>query len=188
MALLNPTFVFGVIVLLYLSSFILFAILRIITGISIQRIGYFSLRRIAYTPKDGIKIEIRGLGLNLHRPTFAQPTWISVVLTELAVTVDLKAANKAGDGEENEDDKEDIEGEDELTFKVEPKRKSLIRRSSYAPTRSKSWEKLMSIKERIKRLHRNINWIRMVDVVAANTSVTVVDVGQIQVGSFTMAV
>src|ERR1700712_3769751 len=92
MALLNPSFIFGVIVLLYLSSFILFAILRILTGISIQRLGYFSLRRIAYTPKDGIKIEIRGLGLNLHRPTFAQPTWLSIVLTELAITVDLQAA------------------------------------------------------------------------------------------------
>src|ERR1700712_3106856 len=90
MALLNPSFIFGVIVLLYLSSFILFAILRILTGISIQRIGYFSLRRLAYTPKDGIKIEIRGLGLNLHRPTFAQPTWLSIVLTELAITLDLK--------------------------------------------------------------------------------------------------
>src|ERR1700685_4188547 len=100
MALLNPSFIFGLVVLLYLSSFILFAILRIVTGISIQRIGYFSLRRLAYTPRDGIKVEIRGLGLNLHRPTFAQPTWLSVVLTELGITVDLKATDKAGDNED----------------------------------------------------------------------------------------
>lgn len=187
MALLNPTFIFGVIVLLYLSSFVLFAILRIITGISIQRIGYFSLRRLAYTPKDGIKIEIRGLGLNLHRPTFAQPTWLSVVLTELAVTVDLKAAegDKALDGEDGTDN---VEGADGPACEIEPTRKPLSRRPSFAPPRSKSWETLTSIKNRIKRLHRNINWIRMVDVVAANTTVTIVDVGQIQVGSFTMAV
>jgi hypothetical protein len=186
MALLNPTFIFGVIVLLYLSSFVLFAVLRIITGISIQRIGYFSLRRLAYTPKDGIKIEIRGLGLNLHRPTFAQPTWVSIVLTELAVTVDLKAAE--GDKAR---DKEDSNGSAEAGTTVdgeaEPK-KPLSRKSSFGPHRSKSWERLTSMKERIKRLHRNINWIRMVDVVATNSSLTVVDVGQVQLGSFTMAV
>jgi hypothetical protein len=192
MALLNPSFVFGVIVLLYLSSFVFFALLRIITGISIQRIGYFSLRRIAYTPKDGIKIEIRGLGLNVHRPTFAQPTWLSVVLTELALTVDLKEVNgdKSGNGEDDGSDSEaENEDEDEDPIpKVESPRKPLTRRSSFAPQRSKSWERLTGIKERIKRLHRKINWIRMVDVVASNTTVTVVDVGQIQLGSFTMAV
>src|SRR5882757_4145340 len=187
MALLNPSFIFGLVVLLYLSSFILFAVLRILTGISIQRIGYLSLRRLAYTPKDGIKIEIRGLGLNLHRPTFAQPTWLSIVLTELAVTVDLKAAegDKNGDpGEANGT----VEGADGPNYEFEPKRKPLSRIASFGPHRSKSWERLTSIKDRIKRLHRNINWIRMVDVVASNSSLTLVDVGHIQVGSFTMAV
>ena len=46
----------------------------------------------------------------------------------------------------------------------------------------------MGIKEKIKRLHRKINWIRMVDVVATNSTITVMDVGQVQVGNFTMAV
>ncbi|CZS95733.1 related to FMP27 Found in Mitochondrial Proteome [Rhynchosporium agropyri] len=184
MALLNPTFIFGVIVLAYFSSFIIFAILRILTGISIQRIGYFSLRRLAYTPKDGIKIQIRGLGVNLHRPTFAQPTWVSIVLTELAVTVDLKAA----DGEKSEGPEEAVEGDDGPVCDFEPKKEPLSRRTSFGPPRSKSWERLMGIKERIKRLHCNINWIRLVDVVATNCSVAVVDVGQIEVGSFTVAV
>ncbi|TVY84876.1 UPF0648 protein [Lachnellula suecica] len=188
MALLNPTFIFGVFVLLYLSSFILFAVLRILTGISIQRVGYFSLRRLAYTPKDGIKIEIRGLGLNLHRPTFAQPTWLSIVLTELALTVDLKAT-EGEKGADSEDVPEIvIEGVDGPSCEFEPKKKPASRKASVGVQRSKSWERLNGMKERIKRMHRKINWIRMVDVVATNTSVTVVDVGQIQVGNFTMAV
>src|ERR1700712_3656255 len=160
MALLNPSFIFGVIVLLYLSSFILFAILRILTGISIQRIGYFSLRRLAYTPKDGIKIEVRGLGLNLHWPTFAQPTWVSVVLTELSVTVDLKAA----DGENGSVSKATNGGNGAAEGSGGPSRESKPKMASSGPQRSKSWERLTDIKERIKRLHRNINWIRMVDV------------------------
>src|SRR3954447_12155020 len=90
MALVNATTLAGFVLLFYLSSFVVFAILRIATGVSIQRIGYFSLRHIAYTPREGIRIEIRGLGLHLHRPTFARPTWLSLRLAELKVTADLK--------------------------------------------------------------------------------------------------
>lgn len=186
MTMLNPTFIFGIIVLLYLSSFIIFAILRIITGISIQRIGYFSLRRLACTPKDGIKVEIRGIGINLHRPTFAQPTWLSVVLTELTVTVDLKAL----DGENDEDrilggNGDVVNGQEQNN---PPKTRPLSRNRSADPKRSRSWDRLTRLKERIKLLHRKINWIRMVDVVAINSSITVVSVGSIQVGNYTMAV
>jgi hypothetical protein len=91
MALPTLQFLAGLLLLLYLLSFVLFAFIRVVTGVSIQRLGYSGLRRIAFTPKDGLRIEIRGLGFSLHRPTFAQPTWVSIVLTELKVTVDLKA-------------------------------------------------------------------------------------------------
>ena len=178
MALLNPTFIFGVIVLLYLSSFVLFAVLRIVTGISIQRIGYFSLRRLAYTPKDGIKIEIRGLGLHVHRPTFAQPTWLSVVVSGLAVTVDIKEL----DGHK---------GDEDQPLKAKPKapaRHPLPRRSTFGSKRSETWKQLTKAKERIKRIHRKIHWLRMVDVVATNSTMNIVDVGTLQIGSFTVAV
>lgn len=187
MAILSPTFVAGVIALLYLSSFVLFAIIRIVTGISIQRIGYLSLRRLAYTPKDGFQITVRGLGINLHRPTFAQPTWISVVITELAVSVDLVELEKEK-GDTRDRDTESIEhkvnGVSEHAVEVDSSRESSRSRSK----RSKSWEQLTQLKERIKRLHRKINWIRLVDVVATNCAVVVKDVGTVQLGSFTMAV
>ena len=67
MSLLSPSFLLGAIFLFYLLSFVAFAILRIATGVSIQRIGFTSLRRIAYTSRDGIRIDIRGLGLSIHR-------------------------------------------------------------------------------------------------------------------------
>ena len=189
MALLNTTFIFGVLVLLYLSSFLLFAVVRIITGVSIQRIGYLSLRRLAYTPSDGVKVEIRGLGLNLHRPTFAQPTWLSIVLTEPALTLSL--------GSTVQNTKR---GADEPTMNVDQRGSpspSSPREDIYPPPDPNGkgpsppinrWEHLVSIKERIKGFHRNIDWIRMVDIVAVNASIHVIDVGNLQVGSFTMAV
>lgn len=135
-----------------------------------------------------MKIEIRGLGLNLHRPTFAQPTWVSVVLSELAITIDQTIADKPAGTEHGEDSNGTVEKP--RTPIEEPELQRRLSRSATfnKPKRSKSWEHLTSLKERIKRLHRNVNWIRMIDIVATNSTVTVVDVGQIEVGSFTMAV
>ncbi|KAK0630565.1 golgi-body localization protein domain-containing protein [Bombardia bombarda] len=189
MALLNPTFIFGILVLLYLSSFVIFAVLRIITGISIQRIGYFSLRRLAYTPRDGLKIEIRGLGLNVHRPTFAQPTWLSIVVNELVVTVDIAELDGSKrNGATSEDDPlgPDKDGESELL--AQPPKAPPIRRNTSLDGRSKTWKQLTKLKERVKRLHRNVNSLRMVDIVATNSTVSIVNVGNVQLGSVTVAV
>ncbi|KAJ2985531.1 hypothetical protein NUW58_g5477 [Xylaria curta] len=194
MALLDPTFLFGIFVLLYLSSFVLFAVLRIITGISIQRVGYFSLRRLAYTPRDGVKLEIRGLGLHLHRPTFSQPTWLSIVVSELVVTLDIKElegqkSNVFATSEnenENENESDGSYNKHNGRLKAAPGN-SIPRRATFDAARSATWKQLTKVKERLKRLHRNVRWIRMVDVVATDSTVHVVDVGKVQVGSFTIA-
>ncbi|KAI9893601.1 MAG: hypothetical protein M1814_006397 [Vezdaea aestivalis] len=191
MALFNPTFILGLIVLLYLSTFILFAILRIVTGISIQRIGYFSLRHIEYTLRDGARLEIRGLGVLLHRPTFAQPTWVSLVLKELKLTLDLKSLAADGDevtALERNGVIPDADGPHcALNHPDSPSRPSFGRSTSFTG-RSQTWDRLTSTKEQIKRLHRKINWLRAVDLVATNTILNVTDVGCFQIGSFTMAV
>lgn len=188
----NPTFIFGLIVLLYLSSFVLFALVRIVTGISVQRIGYFSLRRLAYTPRDGCTIEIRGIGLNIHRPTFSQPTWLSIVLTELVVSVDIREL-ESGKRNQTKTSREDTEAagveHDQAQSPATPDlRGQSMKDASAALLRSDLWKHLTKIKERLKRLHRNVKWIRLVDVVANNSSLNIVDVGSIQVGHFTMAV
>ncbi|OTB07139.1 hypothetical protein M426DRAFT_83864 [Hypoxylon sp. CI-4A] len=190
MALLKPTFVFAFLVLVYLATFVCFAVLRILTGISIQRIGYFSLRRLAYTLKDGIKIEIRGLGLSLHRPTFSQPTWVSIVVSELRVTVDLKqleAQNHSGidQGESGSDD-DTIRGPQPDKAKALP-RNQQSRRANIEATRSKTWKQLMTIKDRIKKLHRNVRWLRLVDLRATDSTLNIVDTGKVQFGNLTLA-
>ena len=189
MALPTLQFLAGLLLLLYLLSFVLFAFIRVVTGVSIQRLGYSGLRRIAFTPKDGLRIEIRGLGFSLHRPTFAQPTWVSIVLTELKVIVDLKTLGdkprkktawahwtngtsrigKSGDSTPEVAVEEDDTGDEDIQ-------------------RSHTWKRLTETKEKIKRLHRNINWLRQVDLVAHATSLVILDVGSLQIGGLTMAV
>ncbi|KAL2891428.1 UPF0648 protein C3H5.09c [Ceratocystis lukuohia] len=241
MALFNPSFVFGVAVLLYLCSLVFFAILRILTGVSIQRLGFSSLRRISYTPRDGIRIDIRGLGLNLHRPTFAQPTWLSIVVDELAITINrTQLENSARRGDDCDSSTSDVEEDvasslpaDSLLAKTSPNYITIpsstptITRngdtlnspienddpfnppiatpaesadasnnpgSTAAPTSppspkpSRTLEMLTKLKDRIKKLHRNIKWLRMVDFVATNSSISMVGVGSIQCGSFNLGV
>ncbi|KXJ94366.1 mitochondrial protein from FMP27-domain-containing protein [Microdochium bolleyi] len=178
MALLNPTFILGIVLLLYLSSFVLFAILRILTGISIQRIGYFSLRRLAYIPRDGTKVDIRGLGLTLHRPTFSQPTWMSIVLNELTITIDPKELEASRTQAAAKQSDESTTASDDL----KPRKLSVA-----GPPRSQIWKKLARLRDRVKRLHRNVRWLRLVDVVATDTTISVVGVGKIQVGNLTVA-
>ena len=191
MASFSPSFILGVLLLLYLVSFVVFAIIRIATGISIQRIGYLSLRRIAYASRDGIRIDLRGLGLHLHRPTFAQPTWISLQLTELRVTLDLKVLSGGADAQEKHD-AQSLSGPTDGPYcrmdSSTPPAKPLPRPGFPPSPRSQTWKRLTLLKERIKRLHEKIHWLRIVDVVALNSSFVIADVGSIDIGTATMAV
>ncbi|RVX74189.1 hypothetical protein B0A52_02021 [Exophiala mesophila] len=181
MPLVNPTSVAASILILYLSTFVLLAVLRIITGVSIQRIGYLSFRHISYTPREGLRVDLRGIGLRLHRPTFAQPTWVSLVFEELKITIDPPAFesnpnSQTGSQPPPSTQTEDKSSADSSDGKTSSPRKSLV------------WKKLTDVKERIKRLHRNIHLLRAFDISAYNTSLEVVGVGYVQVSSFTAAV
>ncbi|KIW94182.1 uncharacterized protein Z519_05498 [Cladophialophora bantiana CBS 173.52] len=179
MPLVNVTSVAAVLLLLYLSSFILLAILRIATGISIQRIGYFSLRHISYAPREGLRIDLRGVGLSLRRPTFAQPTWISIVFEDLKVTIDPAALENTSAKTGSQD-----------IIKEKPDEDEDSRRHGGRPSSGKSqlWKRLTNIKEHIKRLHRKIHLLRMFDVTAYNTSAEIVGVGYVQISAFSAAV
>jgi hypothetical protein len=189
MALPTLQFLAGLLLLIYLLSFVLFAFIRIATGVSIQRLGLRGLRRIAFTPKDGLRIEIRGLGFTLHRPTFAQPTVVSIVLHELKVSVDLKTLGekprkKTGwthwangttrKGKSGHSTPEPVVEDDDT--------------GDEEAQRSLTWKRLTDAKEKIKRLHRKINWLRQVDLVAYATTLVIVDVGSVQVGGLNLAV
>lgn len=168
------SFLLGLVVIGYLFTFVVFAILRIVTGVSIQRVGYSGFRRIAFSPRNGLKITIRGVGLSVHRPTFALPTWCSVVVTELAVTVDLRAldetkrqhrANEHGKRKTNSPiDHEDADGHGKL------------------------WRQLTAVKEKIKRLHRQIGWLRLFDLIATAVTVNIVGVGSLRMERLTLSV
>ena len=179
MPLPTASFLLGMVVIGYLLTFVIFAVLRIVTGVSIQRIGYSGFRHASFSPRPGLRIDVRGLGLSVHRPTFALPTWCSLVVNGLTVTVDLKVLSEKGwqkgaRGKANgpstwspnppDQDEEDEEGHGRL------------------------WTKLTEAKEKIKRLHSKINYLRMVDLVATQTSVNMVGVGSISLERVTLSV
>lgn len=74
--------------LIYLSTFIFLAVIRVVTGISIKRIGFMSLLHISYSPSSLVSISIRSIKLSLHRPTFSCPGWLTLKINELDVAID----------------------------------------------------------------------------------------------------
>ncbi|KAL9040612.1 MAG: hypothetical protein Q9214_004417, partial [Letrouitia sp. 1 TL-2023] len=191
MSLINPSSLLGLVVSLYLISFVVFAILRIATGISIQRIGYFSLRRIAYTPREGVRLDVRGIGLQLHRPTFAQPTWVSLRLTEFKVTVDPKILGPSKTAKDDilENPKTRAANGSAHSPSSSPKpTKPILRPTDTGSSRSRTWKRLTKLKEQLKKIHEKIHWLRLVDVVALNSSCIISDIGKFEIGTFNLAV
>ena len=186
MGFFNPSFLLGLVVILYLVSFVFFAILRIATGVSIQRIGYCSLRHVAFTLRDGLRLEIRGLGFSPHRPTFAQPTWVSLRLTELKIIVDPKSlrSGRALSTKDQETANGNLRGKSEESDLLKP----VLRVPGRHSSRSRTWKRLTQLKEQLKRLHEKIHWLCLVDIVALNSSCVVLDVGKLEIGAFQLAV
>lgn len=186
-------FIVGVLILAYLSTFVVFAIVRVLWGVSIQRLWWTGLRHISFTAKEGIWVDIRGLRLSLHRPTFAQPTWISIVVQELKVTVDLrllgsKAPKKNRWTHWRNGSLAKLASRPSTPAKPNFQSETDTESDEVEEERSRTWEQLTNIKEKIKKLHRQIQWIRMFDFVATNSSVVILEVGSIELASFTMAV
>ncbi|KAI9729113.1 MAG: hypothetical protein M1828_000198 [Chrysothrix sp. TS-e1954] len=192
MAVPSLSFLVGLLVTLYLSTFVIFAIVRIITGVSIQRLGLRGLRRIAYVPRSGLKIEIRGLGFSIHRPTYSQPTWVSFVVEELKVTLDLESPGSGPPPHSSRYPKSEYTShfaKDDLdTLRSSDKTEEDERTKTSDAAQAKAWKRLIDIKNMLKKLHRIIPWLRLLDVVASKSSIAVKDVGTIQIGTLMLSV
>lgn len=174
----------GILLLGYLLTFIAFAVLRITTGVSIQRIGVSGLRRISFSPRNGIRVNIRGVGLSIHRPTFALPTWCSLVVTELVVLVDLQALGDQTGKQQH--------GLFETANGTHIKANGSLGRAQSdhedEEGHGRLWRQLTDIKEKIKRLHSNINWIKLVDLLATSATLHVLGVGCVRLDRVTLSV
>lgn len=190
MQLPNLSFILGLLALLYLSTFVLFAVVRVATGVSIQRLGLSSLRRISYVPREGLRIDIRGLGLQIHRPTFSQPTWISIVLIELKITLDLERlgapATNATPEHDPVEEQPNFNGVAQQPFDTRSRDKDSLRSSDKG--RVKAWARLLEIKNKVKKLHRILPWIRLIDLVAHKSTLVVAEVGSIHIGTCLVSV
>jgi len=180
-------------------AFVVFAVLRVVTGISIQRPGYLSVKRISFEPTDGVKLEVRKLGILIHWPTFTQPTWVSIVFQEPRVILDLRQR----DGVPEENGSNGGGGGDGrgkgLRIRGETSRGSRkveggggggedAKAEESTPTRADTEEKIRKLKNILKKAHKWIKWIRPVDIVITNAVITIAEVGSIQVGSLTLMV
>ncbi|OTA31101.1 hypothetical protein BTJ68_09952 [Hortaea werneckii EXF-2000] len=174
------SFLLGLLVLGYLLTFVVFAVLRIVTGVSIQRIGYSGLKRISFSPKNGIRINVKDVGLAVHAPTFALPTWCSVLVGELVVTVDLNALGEPVVKKDGSIDRP--------TGAAGEAQEKAANDQTDEQGHGKLWRKLTNVKEKIKQLHSKIHWIKLVDLIATATTLNIVGVGSLRLERLTLSV
>ncbi|EGD89049.2 hypothetical protein H113_04002 [Trichophyton rubrum MR1459] len=199
MASLSPTTVFVALVLIYISSFVLFAIIRIATGVSIQRIGYFSLRHIAYSPREGVYIKFGGIGISVHRPSLVQPTYVSLRIKRATVALDLKAlassrrraataAATAGHTPEGlAKDGTRAAQESDVVGNGNGNASSDGKTRKKSASWERTWKTLKGVKERLKRLLRQIKWLALIDISATETTLRIRDAGELHIGALTMS-
>ncbi|KAF3914758.1 hypothetical protein ABW20_dc0100272 [Dactylellina cionopaga] len=185
----------GVVVIFYLCSFLFFAVLRIITGVSIQRFGYLSIRGIRFA-RGGVEFNIARAGILLHRPTFSQPTWVSFVIRDSTVSFDPKfttphephkpdtfANGKIHEEEESVDPKaKPVRSTEDLLEFLKDGGDDMFKQRT-----RRQVEETKKLVDRCRKLllllRKYVGWIRMVDVIFNNTTFEVRDAGKIQVGS-----
>ena len=170
----------GFLSFLYLLSFVLLAIVRIGTGLSIQRLGYFSLKRVAYAVSDGVRIEIRDVRFHVHRPSYARPTWITLRFRDLKVVVDPVSDTQGGTAR--------FASGSQTHRQSESRAPNVLRSGRRSDPTTGRWKRLFEVKETLKRLHTKIEWLRFVDVDILNAAYCIIGTCSVQVSSCTIAV
>ena len=172
----------GFIFLLYLTSFVVLAIVRIGTGLSIQRFGYLSLKRVAYALSDGTRLEIRDIRILIHRPSYARPTWVTLRCYGLKIIID--PTSKSQEVVTPSPRECDHPCEDEKGTK-----NSNSRQATELVDRSRGkWTRLVRLKEKLKLLHTKIEWLRFVDLEILNSTYSISRILSLHVSSCTLAV
>lgn len=161
---------FAILVVLYLLSFLLLAVIRVFTGISIKRLGYFSLCNISYSPSSSVTISIHKVGLSFHRPTFLHPGWLSLYISDLDVSIDSELiAEQRSTSLHN---RKKSTTTDETTF--------------VSPETSKEGLVFSAIPQNSILFHLiklGLNYGKYFDFKAINSSFTLIDVGSFLVGN-----
>ncbi|KAL9092775.1 MAG: hypothetical protein Q9159_000673 [Coniocarpon cinnabarinum] len=188
MALPTLSLVVGSFVLLYLCHFVLLGVLRAATGISIQRIGWFSLCRVSILWKDGVRIDVRKIALGIHQPTLSQRTWLSIVVRELQITIDPERLVKRADSRSQSRSFSQGQEENKANGHALPPNQDEGKEKSTSKKRGKTWDTLMHVKNLVKRLHNGIGWLQSIDLVATTSSIILPGLGTLHVGNLQLSV
>ncbi|KAK9385296.1 golgi-body localization protein domain-containing protein [Lipomyces mesembrius] len=158
--------------LTHLVAFVVFAFIRILSGISIQRLGYFSLRHISFTLKTGIQVDIRRIELNFHRPSFSRPSWITLTIADSSLYFDS-----------------DYDAQSHVTSANPPPQTptGLSALRSQDGVSEQSLEYLLTrAASLIYRVHKLLPYLRLIDISIRNSSLITEDLGTIHIRSIAL--
>lgn len=92
-------------VLLISTLILVRALIKRYTRIRIGRIGYLSLRHIDYSNQHGLRIHVGLAGIRFHRPTITNPTWVSFLIKNAVVGLNMDELQSSRDRDDRTDKK-----------------------------------------------------------------------------------
>ncbi|KAK9483721.1 golgi-body localization protein domain-containing protein [Lipomyces starkeyi] len=158
--------------LTHLVAFVVFAFIRIFSGISIQRLGYFSLRHISFTLKTGIQVDIRRIELNFHRPSFSRPSWITFTIADSSLYFDSDYDAQSHKTSAN-------------SLPQTPTALPALRSQDGVPEQSLEYL-LTRAASLIYRVHKLLPYLRLIDISIRNSSLITEDLGTIHIRSIAL--
>ncbi|KAK9453298.1 golgi-body localization protein domain-containing protein [Dipodascopsis uninucleata] len=155
--------------IIHLIAFVIFAVFRIVTGVSIHRLGYFSLRHITFCLKSGIQVDIRRMGLSFHRPAYSRPSWITLTVSDVIFYFDAIEDERTTYGSTP-------------ASPTSPMSDPLSERDPL--NRANSSELIIfTISKAIQSVHKNLRYLNLIDFSMRNVSLVIDDIGTIQIRS-----
>lgn len=158
---------------LYAFSFLVFAIIRLFTGVSIKRLGYFSLRHISFSPKPGVHVYIGRLGFSVHRPTVARPGFLTLHVSNTEVTMDSEVVFEPDVERDPQHRRREHDGQDKAAAADDADKEdgfSVIKR------KSKAFHILNFLLKNAKYFGK------VIDLHASSTTLTFSGIGSVMVG------
>ncbi|KAK9452154.1 golgi-body localization protein domain-containing protein [Limtongia smithiae] len=180
--------------LAHLLAFVVFGFIRIVTGVSINRLGYLSLRHISFSLRSGIVVDIGRAKIDFHRPAFSRPSWISLTVSDISLYFDSLDEYVASAGILSSSASFHFSSTSNLAAAIKTSATldaahtlmSHIASASGTPT----IERDNAIRTLIKRftsavitIHRLLKFIRLVDLNVRNISLITEDIGTINIRS-----
>lgn len=171
----------------HIVAFVLFAVIRILTGVSIHRLGFFSLRHISFTLPSGILVEIGKVELDFHRPSFSRPTWITLAVADVSLYNDPFDESSFNVSTDRSNASPAPGMPSSKTQPETPMSPDCPKTKATNPKHSTWKEAIRRFSDACQKFHRVLKYLKLLDFSIKNVTLIAEDIGKLHIRSQTFS-